>query len=168
MVRCGKKENPSDLGDMVLEKEAMTRCMNRLAIVPATTLRGAIVAVLAQVSGADTQMASTVDGCCVGQDKRIMGATATLMISAVAGGATTATILRWRAAVSRCDVWVRQTRSSVEVQARLRNYDEIGVRQDDWRALSVHNGVLHGVIDKRFARRARKTLRAATNVGWLQ
>ena len=113
--RCGTKENASDLGTMVLEKEAMTRCMNKLAIVPATTLRGAIVAVLAEASGADKQMASIVDGCCTTQDKRIMGATAALMISAVTGGATIATILLWRAAMSRCDVWVRQTRSSVEV-----------------------------------------------------
>ena len=74
VVRCGTKENPSGLGTKVLEKEAMTRCMNNLAIVPAT--RGAIIAVLAQVSGADTQMASIVDGCCPVLYKRIMGATA--------------------------------------------------------------------------------------------
>ena len=62
--------------------------MNKLAIVPATILRGAIVAVLAQVSGAG-----------------ILCETATLMISAVVGGATMAAILLWRAAVSRYDVW---------------------------------------------------------------
>ena len=75
MVHWGTKENPSELGTKVLEKEAMTTCMNKLAIVPATTLRGAIVAVLAHVSGADKQTASIVDGRCVGQDERIMGAT---------------------------------------------------------------------------------------------
>ena len=57
----------------------MTRCMYKLAIVPATTLSGAIVAVLGQVSGSDKQMASIVDECCVGEYERIMGATATLM-----------------------------------------------------------------------------------------
>ena len=98
----------------------MTRCMNKLVIVPAITLRGAIVAVLAQVSGADEQTASIVDGCCAGQGKRIMGATVTLMISVVAGGATITTILLLRATMSRCDVWVRQARSTVGVQGALR------------------------------------------------
>ena len=40
MVRCGTKENPSDFGTKVLEKEAMMSCMNKLTIVHAATLRG--------------------------------------------------------------------------------------------------------------------------------
>ena len=36
MVRCSTKENPSDLGTEILEKEAMTSCINKLAIVPYT------------------------------------------------------------------------------------------------------------------------------------
>ena len=44
MVRCGTKENPSDLGTKVLQREAMASCMSKLAIVPVSTLRGAIVA----------------------------------------------------------------------------------------------------------------------------
>ena len=31
VVRCGTKENPRDLGTKVLEKEAITSCMNKLA-----------------------------------------------------------------------------------------------------------------------------------------
>ena len=49
VVRCGTKENPSDLGTKVLEREAMASCMSKLALVPASTLRGAIVAALTQV-----------------------------------------------------------------------------------------------------------------------
>ena len=37
VVRCGTKENPSDLDTKILEKEAMSSCMDKLAIVPAAT-----------------------------------------------------------------------------------------------------------------------------------
>ena len=43
----------------------MTRCINMVTIVLATTLRGAIVAIVAQVSGANKQVASIVNGCWV-------------------------------------------------------------------------------------------------------
>ena len=46
VVRCGTKENPGDLGAKVLEREAMASRTSKLAIVPARTLRGAIVAAL--------------------------------------------------------------------------------------------------------------------------
>ena len=62
MVRCGTKENPGDLGTKVLEREAMASCMSKLAIVPASTLRGAIVAALARVTSASDEV--IVDGCC--------------------------------------------------------------------------------------------------------
>ena len=62
VVRCGTRENPSDLGTKVLEREAMATCMSKLAIVPASTLRGSIVAVLARVTSANDEM--IVDGCC--------------------------------------------------------------------------------------------------------
>ena len=57
MVRCGTKENPSDLGTQVLEREAMASRMSKLAIVSAGTLRGAIVAAL-------TRLTVITDGCC--------------------------------------------------------------------------------------------------------
>ena len=56
VVRCGTKENPSDLGMKVLEREAMASCMSKLAVVPANALRGAIVAALARVSGASDEV----------------------------------------------------------------------------------------------------------------
>ena len=61
MVRCGTKENPSDLGTKVLAREAMASCMSTLAIVSASTLRGAIVAALARVTSASDEV--IVDGC---------------------------------------------------------------------------------------------------------
>ena len=39
MVRCGTKENPIDLGTKVLEREAMSSCMSKLAIIPANVAR---------------------------------------------------------------------------------------------------------------------------------
>ena len=56
MVRCGTKENPSDLGTKVLEREAMASCMSKLAIIPARTLRGAIFAALARVTSASDEV----------------------------------------------------------------------------------------------------------------
>ena len=38
VVRCGTKENPSDLGTKVVEREAMASCMSELAIFPAEHL----------------------------------------------------------------------------------------------------------------------------------
>ena len=42
VVRCGTKENPSDLGTWVLEREEMVSCMSKLAIIPANTVRATI------------------------------------------------------------------------------------------------------------------------------
>ena len=113
MVRCDTKENPSDLGTTVLEKEAMTRCMNMVTIVLATTLRGAIVAIVAQVRGTNKQVDSIVNGCWVGQDERIMCVR------------LPSRLVRWQeelpqhctdcAAMGRGDAWVRHARASVEV-----------------------------------------------------
>ena len=61
VVRCGTKENPSDLGTKVLEREAMASCMSKLAIIPANTLRGAIVAALTRVTSASNNV--ILDGC---------------------------------------------------------------------------------------------------------
>ena len=62
VVRCGTKENPSDLGTKVPARDAMASCMSKLAVVPATTLRGAVVAALARVTTASDEV--IVDGCC--------------------------------------------------------------------------------------------------------
>ena len=61
MVLCGTKENPSDLGTKVLEREAMASCMSKLAIIPANTLQSAIVAALTRVTSASNNMIT--DGC---------------------------------------------------------------------------------------------------------
>ena len=80
MVRCGTKENPSDLGTKVLEREAMASCMSKLAIVPASTLRGAIVAALARATSASDEV--IVDGCC---SKRVGNTTTGVVNTADSG-----------------------------------------------------------------------------------
>ena len=92
MVRCGTKENPSDLGTKVLEREAMASCMSKIAPVPASTLRGAIVAALARVTSASDEV--IVEWCC---SKRVVNTTtgmvntadsvSTFVASVGAGGA---------------------------------------------------------------------------------
>ena len=62
MVRCRTKENPSDLGTKVLDREAMANCMIKLATIPAGLLRGAIVAALTRVTSASSNVIT--DGCC--------------------------------------------------------------------------------------------------------
>ena len=62
VVRCGTKENPSDLGTKVLEREAMASCKSKLALVPGGTLRGATVAALTRVTSASNNVIT--DGCC--------------------------------------------------------------------------------------------------------
>ena len=114
--------NPSDLGTKVPEREAMASCMSKLAIVPASTVRGAIVAALARATSASDEV--TVGGCC---SKRVGNTTnevvntgdpvCTFMVCAGAGGAVAVMMLVWRAAMSKCSVWSRQTRSSPEVQS---------------------------------------------------
>ena len=96
-----------------------------------------------------------------------MGATATLMISAVAGGATMATILLWLAAMSRCDVWG----SAGAFQRRGAGAPQKTTRRCASGRLACTQCAQRSsprVIDKRLARRAREMLRAATKVGWLQ
>ena len=121
VVRCGTKENPSDLGTKVLEREAMASFVSKLALVPASTLRGAIVAALTRVtSGHDVIM----DGCC---SSRVGNTTAgvvntadsvsTFVASVGAGGAVVVMMLVWRAAMSKHSGWNPQTRSSAEAQS---------------------------------------------------
>ena len=125
VVRCGTKENPSDLGTKVLEKEAMASCMSKLALVPAGTLRSAIVAALTRVtSGSNDVM---MDGCCstrVGDTTAGVVNTAdsvsTFVASVGAGGAVVVMMLVWRAALSKYGGWNRQTRSSAEAQSSAR------------------------------------------------
>ena len=115
VVRCGTKENPSDLGTKVLEIEAMASCMSKLAIILAATLRGAIVAALARATSPSDDV--TVDGCC---SKRVGNTTtgvvntadpvSTFMASVAAGRAVVVVMLVWRAAMSKYSVWSRQTR----------------------------------------------------------
>ena len=121
VVRCGTKENPSDLGTKVLEREAMASCMSKLAIIPANTLRGAVVAALTRVTSANSNVIT--DGCC---SKRV-GSTISEVNTAVsvptfaasvgAGGAVVVMMLVWRAAMSKHSGWNRQTRSSTEAQS---------------------------------------------------
>ena len=57
-VQCGSlwyEGNPSDVGTKTLEEVAKSRCTNKLAIVLAATLRGAIVAALVLVDGCCSQ-----------------------------------------------------------------------------------------------------------------
>ena len=128
VVRCGTKEKPSDLGTKVLEREAMASCMSKLAIVPASTVRGATVAVLARETNASDEV--IVDGCC---SKRVENTTtgvviaansvSTFMASVGAGGAVVVMMLVWRAAMSKYSVWSRQTRSSAEAQSMRTNVE---------------------------------------------
>ena len=92
VVRCGTKENPSDLGTKVVEKEAMASCMSKLAIIPANILRGAIVAAQTRVTSASNNLITD-------------------------GGAVVVMMLVWRAAMSKHSGWNRQTRSSAEAQS---------------------------------------------------
>ena len=106
--------------------------MSKLAIVPASTVRGAIVAAVARVTSASDEV--IVDGCC---SKRVGNTTtgvvntadsvSTFMASVGAGGAVVVMMLVWRAAMSKYSVRSRQTR-----------YVEESVRQVDWRTLSAH------------------------------
>ena len=68
MTRCSTKENPSDLGTKVLEKEAMTSCMNKLAIVPASILKGAIAAALTSIVSSSEVMTASIEGGYLGQE----------------------------------------------------------------------------------------------------
>ena len=121
VVRCGMKENPSDLGTKVLEREAMATCMSKLAIVPASTLRRAIVAALARATIASddaivdgfssTRVGNTTPGV------NTAGSVSTFAASAAAGGAVVVMILVWRAAMSKHGGWNRQTRFSAEAQS---------------------------------------------------
>ena len=92
VVRCGTKENPSDLGTKVLEKEAITSCMNKLA------------SPCSHLEGSDRRSSGTSErrGQSVGRDRRwkLLGAggenhecdgvddcsVSTFMTSALAGG----------------------------------------------------------------------------------
>ena len=121
VVRCCTKENPSDLGKKVLEREAMASCMSKLAIISTGTLRGAIVAALTRVTSASNNVIS--DGCCltrVGNTTsgvaNTAGSVSTSAASVGAGGAVVVMMLVWRAAMSKYSGWNRQTRSSAEAQ----------------------------------------------------
>ena len=96
--------------------------MSELAIVPASTLRGAIVAALAQVTGASDEV--IVDGCFskrVGDSTTGVVSTAdsvsTFVASVGAGGAVVVVMLVWRVAMSKYSGWSRLTRSSAEAQS---------------------------------------------------
>ena len=122
VVRCGTKENPSDHGTEVLEREATASCTSKLAIVPASTLRGVIVAALRRVTSASNEV--IVDGCCstrVGNTTAGVVNTAdtvsTFVASVGAGGTVVVMMLVWRAAMSKYSGWSRQMRSSAEAQS---------------------------------------------------
>ena len=85
-----------------------------------STLRGAIVAVMAQVVSASNEV--IVDGCF----PRRVGNTTTgvvnttdsisTFVASVGAEAVVVMMLVWRAAMSKCSVWSRQKRSSGETQ----------------------------------------------------
>ena len=71
-----------------------------------------------------------------------IGSTSTFVTNAGAGGAVAEMMLVWRAAMSRCSVWSRQSRPSAEVQSSTRDQkNEKSVRQVDWRVLGAHRWV---------------------------
>ena len=116
VVRCGTKENPSDLGTKVLEKEALTGCMDKLAIIPEATLKSAIAAILAQVGSANEVMITSIEGNCLKKEEKTMGMMAwktdmvpAVMIGAVAEGTAVVITLLWHAAMSMCGVCGQQT-----------------------------------------------------------
>ena len=94
----------------------MASCMSKLAIIPANTLRGAIVAALTRVTSATNNVVT--DGCCstrVGSttsEVNTAGSVSTFAASAAAGGAVVVMMLVWRAAMSKRSGWNRQTRSA--------------------------------------------------------
>ena len=119
-VRCGTKENPGDLGTNVLERGGDGELYE--ALVPASILRGAIVAALTRVLSASNDVIT--DGCCstrVGSTTAGVVNTAdsvsTFVAGAGAGGAVVVMMLVWRAAMSKYRGWSRQTRSSAEAQS---------------------------------------------------
>ena len=99
----------------------MASCMSKLAIIPANTLRGAIVAALTRVTSASNNLIT--DGCCstrVGSTTSEVSTAAsvsTFAASAGAGGAVVVMMLVWRAAMSKHSGWNRQTRSSAVAQS---------------------------------------------------
>ena len=122
VVRFGTKEYPRDLGTKALEREAMASCMSKLAIIPASTLRGAIVAALTRVTSASNNVIA--DGCCltrVGNTTsgvaNTAGLVSTFVASVGAGGAVVVMMLVWLAAMSKYSGWSRQTLSSAEAQS---------------------------------------------------
>ena len=131
VVRCSTKENPSDLGTKILEKEAMTSCMNKLAIVPTSALRSAIAAALTLVSSASKVIVAPSKMYYLVQDEESsMGKTKkielppVLAIGIVAGGAAVAITLLWYAAISRYGVCCQQTRDDVETEKVPERIDE--------------------------------------------
>ena len=106
----------------VLEGEAMASCVSKLALVPASTLRGAIVAALTRVTSASNDV--TKDGCCttrVGNTTAGVVNTAdsvsTIVASFGAGGAVVVMMLV--CGQSKYSGWNRQTRSSAQAQSSV-------------------------------------------------
>ena len=131
VARCSTKENPSDLGTKILEKEAMTSCMSKVAIVPTSALRSAIAAALTLVSSASKVIIAPTKMYYLVQDEESsMGKTKkielppVLAIGIVAGGAAVAITLLWYAAMSRYGVCCQQTRDDVETEKVPERIDE--------------------------------------------
>ena len=152
VTRCSTKENPSDLGTKVLEKEAMTSCMNKLAIVPASILKGAITAALTLVGSSSEVMTVSIEGGYLRQEEKTMDTTAwrtdlvhALTIGVVAGGAAVVVMLLWHAAMSKYGVCGRHMRIDVGIlKVPERRWGR--VRQADWRAFNVHKCVKQRVL----------------------
>ena len=100
----------------------MVSCTSKLAIVPASTLRSAIVAALTRVTRASNDV--IMDVCCstrVGNTTvgvvNTADSVSTFVASVGAGGAVVVMMLVWRAAMSKYSGWRRQTMSSAEAQS---------------------------------------------------
>ena len=162
-----ERENPSDLGTKGLEKkEATTRRVDKLAIVPATTLRGErSLQFWHKASCANKQMASIVDGCCTRQAQENHGCDG--CANDQCGGRRSyhcndtalACGHEQMRRVGSADAFQRRSAGAPQKTMRRCASDRLACTQCEQRSSPR-------VIGQRLARRARETLRAETNVGW--
>ena len=101
----------------------MASCMSKLALVPASTLRGAIVAALTRVTSANNDV--ILEGCCstrvgnttAGVVVNTADSVSTFVASVGAEGTDVVMMAAGRAAMSKYSGLIRQTRSSAEAQS---------------------------------------------------
>ena len=166
-LECSK-ENPSDLGtarsDRVSRLEAVA-VTSRFAVLWMTRGEWNCLGDTCELTRADSASdAAIVSGywfkrCIVNATGMVKatgmvattGSTSTFVTKAGAGGAVAEMTLVWRAAMSRYNVWSRQSRPSAEVQSSTRGQkNETSVRQVDWRVLSAHRWVRQRVSQQEY------------------